>query len=147
VVVHQGNSEKGHYITFVKPAEDPHWALFDDHQVQWVQEVGVFPQEATILVYTHPAYIVENETIIICTRRRARGMEFSPKNGRDTEQPLRTSNGHYRRDKTHGRQWTTLKTLQLRATSQRRGTTPCIGNCSNVPTRIPPHRRVTLKKQ
>ena len=65
VVVHQGNSEKGHYITFLKPAEDPHWALFDDHKVQWVQEPGVLAQEGTILVYTHPNYIVENETIII----------------------------------------------------------------------------------
>ena len=41
VVVHQGNSKKGHYITFLKPAGDPHWALFDDDTVQWVQEKRV----------------------------------------------------------------------------------------------------------
>ena len=41
VVVHQGNSKKGHYITFLKPAGGPHWALFDDDTVQWVQEKRV----------------------------------------------------------------------------------------------------------
>ena len=45
VVVHQGNSKKGHYITFLKPAEGPHWALFDDHEVQWVQEKRVREKE------------------------------------------------------------------------------------------------------
>ena len=37
VVVHQGNSTKqGNFVTFLKPAAGPHWALFDDHKVQWV---------------------------------------------------------------------------------------------------------------
>ena len=65
VVVHQGNSKKGHYITFLKPAGDPHWALFDDDTVQWVQEKRVLDQEATILVYTRPDCRVEDGTIII----------------------------------------------------------------------------------
>jgi hypothetical protein len=65
VIVHQGNATKGHYITFLKPSGDPHWALFDDDTVQWVQEKGVLDQEATILVYTRPDCMVENETITI----------------------------------------------------------------------------------
>jgi hypothetical protein len=65
VSVHQGNSEEGHYITFLKPAGGPHWVLFDDHNVQWVQEERVLTQEATILVYTRPDGNAENRTIII----------------------------------------------------------------------------------
>ena len=65
VVVHQGNSKKGHYITFLKPTEGPHWALFDDHSVQGVQETRVLAQEATILVYTRPDCMSEDETITI----------------------------------------------------------------------------------
>ena len=65
VVVHQGDSKKGHYITFIKPAGGPHWALFDDDSVKWVQEQEVLDQEATILVYTRPDGVVETETIII----------------------------------------------------------------------------------
>ena len=37
VVVHQGDSKKGHYVTFLKPAGGPHWALLDDDTVKWVQ--------------------------------------------------------------------------------------------------------------
>jgi hypothetical protein len=65
VVVHRGDSKKGHYITFLKPAGGPHWALFDDDTVQWVQEKEVLSQEATILVYTRPDGTVESETITI----------------------------------------------------------------------------------
>ena len=65
MVVHRGNSKKGHYITFLKPAGAFHWALFDDDAVQWVQEKGVLDQEATILLYTRPDCMVENETITI----------------------------------------------------------------------------------
>ena len=65
VVVHRGDSKKGHYITFLKPAGGPHWALFDDDIVKWVQEKEVLDQEATILVYTRPDGVVETETIII----------------------------------------------------------------------------------
>jgi hypothetical protein len=65
VVVHQGDSKKGHYITFLKPAGGPHWALFDDDTVKWVQEKEVLGQEATILVYTRPDGVVETEAIII----------------------------------------------------------------------------------
>jgi hypothetical protein len=65
VVVHRGDSKKGHYITFLKPAGGPHWALFDDDIVKWVQEKEVLDQEATILVYTRPDDTVETETIII----------------------------------------------------------------------------------
>ncbi len=70
VSVHQGNSEKGHCITFLKPAGGPHWALFDDHNVQWVQEERVLTQEATILVYARPDDIAENRTIIIPDNER-----------------------------------------------------------------------------
>ena len=73
VVVHQGNSTKGHYITFLKPAEGPHWALFDDHNVQWVQEKEVLAQEATILVYTRPDCMVEDETITILDDEQEEG--------------------------------------------------------------------------
>jgi hypothetical protein len=65
VVVHQDDSKKGHYNTFLKPAGGPHWALFDDDIVKWVQEKEVMEQEATILVYTRPDGVVETETIII----------------------------------------------------------------------------------
>jgi hypothetical protein len=65
VVVHRGDSRKGHYFTFLKPAGVPHWALFDDDIVRWVQEKEVLDQEATILVYTRPDSVVETETIII----------------------------------------------------------------------------------
>jgi hypothetical protein len=54
-----------HHIIFLKPAGGPHWALLDDDTVQWVQEEGVLDQEATILVYTRPDYMVENENITI----------------------------------------------------------------------------------
>jgi hypothetical protein len=54
LVVHQGDSKKGHYITFLKPAGGPHWALLDDDTAKWVQEKEVLDQEATILVYTRP---------------------------------------------------------------------------------------------
>jgi hypothetical protein len=63
-VVHQGDSKKGHYITFLKPAGGPHWALLDDDTVKWVQEKEVLGQEATILVYTRPDGVVETEAII-----------------------------------------------------------------------------------
>jgi hypothetical protein len=65
VVVHQGDSKKGHYITFLKPAGGPHWALLDDDTVKWVQEKEVLGQKATILVYTRPDGVVETEAIII----------------------------------------------------------------------------------
>jgi hypothetical protein len=65
VVVHQGDSKKGHYITFLKPAGGPHWALLNDDTVKWVQEKEVLGQEATILVYTRPDGVVETEAIII----------------------------------------------------------------------------------
>ena len=65
VVVHQGTPSKGHYITFLKPTGGPHWAQFDDEVVRWVQEKGVLDQEATILVYTRPNHIVENDIITI----------------------------------------------------------------------------------
>ncbi len=67
MVVHRGNSKKGHYIIFLKPGGGPHWALFDDDTVQWVQEKGVLDQEATILVNTRQdgRCMVENETITI----------------------------------------------------------------------------------
>jgi hypothetical protein len=65
VVVHQGNAKKGHYITFLKPAGDPHWDFFDDDTVQWVQEKRVLDQEVTILVYTRPDGRAENENITL----------------------------------------------------------------------------------
>jgi hypothetical protein len=65
VVVHQGDSKKGHYITYIKPSGGPHWALFDDDNVKWVQEGKVLDQEASILVYTRPDGMTEIETIII----------------------------------------------------------------------------------
>jgi hypothetical protein len=57
--------KKGHYITFLKQAGGPHWALLDDDTVKWVQEKEVLGQEATILVYTRPDGVVETEAIII----------------------------------------------------------------------------------
>ncbi len=65
VVVHLVDSKKGHYITYLKPAGGPHWALFDDNIVKWVQEKEVLDQEATILVYTRPDSVVETEPITI----------------------------------------------------------------------------------
>jgi hypothetical protein len=81
VVVHQGDSKKGHYITFIRPSGGPHWALFDDDIVKWVQEKEVLDQEATILVYTRPDGVVGTETIIIPDDeqevRSPRGMDSS----------------------------------------------------------------------
>jgi len=81
VVVHQGDSKKGHYIAFIRPSGGPHWALFDDENVKWVQEKEVLAQEATILVYTRPDGVVGTETIIIPDDeqevRSPRGMDDS----------------------------------------------------------------------
>ena len=61
----QWRNPRGHYVASLKPAAGPHWALFDDHEVQWVPEKSVLPQETTILIYTLPDRERKEEVITI----------------------------------------------------------------------------------
>ncbi len=73
MVVHQDTSKKGHHSTLLKSSESPHWALFDDHKVQWIQEQQVLVQEATILIYTRPTPKTTNETVTVLVDEQGGG--------------------------------------------------------------------------
>ena len=65
IVVHQRNSKRGHYVTYLKPEAGPFWVCFNDHIVGWVSEKDVLTQEATILIYTRLDRWEEKEIIVI----------------------------------------------------------------------------------
>jgi hypothetical protein len=55
VLVHNGQEvTRGHYVVFTKLVGHPGWALCNDDKVQWVSEMEVLAQEASILIYAQP---------------------------------------------------------------------------------------------